>query len=53
MFYNCVSIKEIKLPNFSTNNVKDMVNMLQGCSKIQSLNCSDTYIIAQYYKMFI
>ena len=33
MFYNCVSIKEIKLPNFSTNNVKDMAKIFKGCLK--------------------
>ena len=43
MFYNCSSLKELKINNFNTNNVTDMSYMFSGCSydlkrKIKSEN---------------
>ena len=32
MFFGCLSLKEINLSNFNTNNVTDMSGMFSGCS---------------------
>ena len=32
MFSGCSSLKELNLPNFNTDNVKDMSKMFYGCS---------------------
>ena len=32
MFWNCLSLKELNLSNFNTNNVTNMSGMFKGCS---------------------
>ena len=33
MFKNCRSLKELNLNNFNTNNITNINNMFEGCSK--------------------
>ena len=40
MFYGCLSLKEINLSNFNTNNVNNMGGMFWGCSSLKEINLS-------------
>ena len=37
MFYQCISLKDLNLSNFDTNNVTNMSGMFQGCSSLNNL----------------
>ena len=41
MFWGCLSLKEINLSNFNTNNVTDMSGMFFGCSSLKEINLSN------------
>ena len=41
MFYKCLSLKEINLSNFNTNNVTNMRGMFFKCSTLKELNLSN------------
>ena len=41
MFYECLSLKELNLSNFNTNNVTDMNSMFYGCSSLKELVISN------------
>ena len=41
MFYKCLSLKELNLNNFNTNNVIDMGGMFSGCSSLKELNLNN------------
>jgi surface protein len=40
MFYDCLSLKELNLSNFNTNNVTNMNCMFFRCSSLKELNLS-------------
>ena len=37
-FYGCSHLKEVKMPNLKTNNVRTMVGLFQGCSALEEIN---------------
>ena len=41
MFYRCLSLKELNLSNFNTNNVTNMSYMLYECVSLKELNLSN------------
>ena len=41
MFCFCLSLKELNLSNFNTNNVTDMNFMFSGCPLLNELNLSN------------
>ena len=41
MFNGCLSLKEINLDKFKTNNVTDMRGMFCGCSLLKELNLNN------------
>ena len=41
MFYGCVSLKEINLSNFNTDNVTNMEEMFYGCESLEEINLSN------------
>ena len=41
MFYGCLSLKELNLNNFNTNNVTDMSGMFYQCSSLKELNLNN------------
>ena len=41
MFSGCLSLKEINLSNFNTNNVINMDGMFSRCSSLKELNLSN------------
>ena len=41
MFCGCLSLKELDLSNFNTNNVTNMNSMLRDCSLLKDLNLSN------------
>ena len=41
MFCKCLSLKELNLKNFNTNNVTDMSRMFFGCSSLKELNLNN------------
>ena len=41
MFDGCISLKELDLSNFNTENVETMSNMFFGCSSLKKLKISN------------
>ena len=41
MFYRCLSLKELNLSNFNTDNVKNMTHIFFGCESLNALNLSN------------
>ena len=41
MFYRCLSLKELNLSNFNTDNVKNMTRIFFGCESLNALNLSN------------
>jgi len=41
MFKGCLSLKELDLNNFNTNNVTNMSKMFNGCSSLKELNLNN------------
>ena len=44
LFKDCSSLTSIDLTNFSTENIKDMSILFQGCSKLKSIYVSDKFV---------
>jgi len=54
LFYECLSLEEINLSSFNTNNVTNMSNMFNGCSSLKEINLSsfNTNNVTDMSKMF-
>ena len=54
MFYNCINITEIDLPNFDTSQVTSMDSMFGQCKLLTSLNLANfnTSKVTDMYEMF-
>ena len=54
MFFFCLSLKELNLNNFNTNNVTDMSEMFLKCSLLKELNFNNfkTNNVTAMHSMF-
>ena len=51
MLSSCLSLKELNLSNFNTNNITDMSRMFSWCSSLKEINMPN-FNINNVFKMF-